>query len=105
MLFRSIKYQTFSGQVLAHVDLFLRYRALTDTQHTGNAWGDTNDFEAIADAAEDALLESIDAQKATLRVAGYYWNGDYRLDRDPVTLHGDGHDQRLAFALGFERQI
>jgi len=100
-----LKYQTFSGQVLAHIDILLRYRSHKDEQHPGNVFSDTNDLESIANAVEDTLLSCLDAMKATLRQPGFYWNGDYRMDRDPVQLYGDGHGQRISVALGFERHV
>ena len=45
-----VKYQTFGGQVLAHVEFLLRYRALKDEQHAGNVFADTNDMESRPDA-------------------------------------------------------
>jgi len=101
---RRVKYQKFSGQVLAHVDFYLRYRLLKDPQIAGNATPPgTDDFESIADAVVDAAVETFWDQKATLRAAGALWAGEYRIDRDPVQQFGDGQGQRIAITLGFER--
>ena len=102
---RRMKFKVFSGQVLAGIDFWLRYRALKDLQHGGNEWGGTNNYQKLPNAVEDAILQMLDDQKATLRASGYYWNGDYLCERTKVAIAGDGHEQLMTFTLGFERHI
>jgi len=103
---RREKYRSFSGQVLGHLDFYLRYRLLKDPQTAGNDTPPSNDdYESAADAVADAAMESFIDGAATLRAAGALWSKEYRIDRDPVQLFGDGHGQRIAITLGFDRHI
>ena len=95
-------YKEFSGQVVAGVEVLLRYRELKD----GNAvFADTNDMESLPDAVEDALYECLFDQKDNLTVSGFHWTRRFTSSREPVQLFGDGHAQRLTFALDFTRHV
>lgn len=97
-----VKYQTFSGQVIANVEFLLRHRAIKDGD---TSFADTNNMESMPDAVEDAVFDSIHTQRASLNVPGFHWNRRFSSGRDPVRILGDGHFQRVFMALDIERHI
>lgn len=96
-----VKAKKFSGQVDAHLDFFLRYRALTDAETADNDITNEQagaDTESIADAVEDAALECLEAGRAAMTAAGIRMVS-YRVERSPVRVYGDGPGQRVAIQL------
>lgn len=86
----------FSGTVVQHVDVWARFDL---TQPTSGRERDNT--EPIGDAVEDAIVEAI-----------YLFQGwgpatfgrQYRCDRGPLRILGDGWEQRYPFQFIFEVQ-
>jgi hypothetical protein len=95
----------FSGQVVAHLDFYLRFRALTDPQHTENTFEQRRDYEALPDAVEDAVKEMLVAGRSIFNPTHGVNQIDYEVNREPIQLAGDGYTQRVAFTLGFEVHV
>lgn len=85
----------FSGPITAHIDVYLRFDVL---RNSGGPEHD--DTEKWANAVEDALIEALYAYTAW--PGGVMFLREFRCDRDPVTLLGDGWAQRLPFEIPFE---
>jgi RNase P/RNase MRP subunit POP5 len=96
----------FSGSVIYQLDLYLQYRALSDTETASNSISEvqaTRQLEVFGDCAEDSILSTL-TDPATLAAFAtlQFSRTDYKSVRDPVKLFGDGFLQRVAFALGFK---
>lgn len=101
---RGPKGQRWAGQVLAHLDFYLRYRALDDAQWDGNQIVDSTDTESIADAVDASVLAAIRAASSTFQIAGMRVAG-INSSRDPVQPYGDGYGQRLALTFGINLEV
>jgi hypothetical protein len=101
---KTVKFRTFSGQVVLVLTFWLRYRALTDLPNSGNAIGEeaaSFNYEEIADAVEDAALEALHAGRAAFQQNGVAFT-DYQTDRSAIQEFGDGYSQQLTLTLGFD---
>lgn len=103
---KNIKSSKFSGTVVYRIDCYLRYRALRDNETASNSISEvqaTRQLEVFADCAEDSMLSTL-ADPATLTEFSelQFSRTEYKAERDPVDLFGDGFLQRVAFALGFK---
>ncbi len=103
-----VKGRNFSGQVTAHLDFYLIYRALkSDDAYQDSEITQTqaaHDTESIADAVEDAITTLLEQSKGTLLQMGPRLNS-YRIDRDAVVNYGDGPGQRVALTLTFNLEV
>lgn len=99
-----VKFTTFSGLVVAVIDLIIRLRSLDDANQFVNQPDFGGDFEKHPDAAEDAMLSALTAGRTTMSASSVNWT-EYKTSRSPVVETGDGHIQRLTFTLGFEVHI
>lgn len=103
-----VKGRRFSGQVTAHLDFYLIYRALKeedalqDSQITEAQ--SAHDTESIADAVEDAITTVLEASRGSLQTKGPRLMS-YRVDRDAVANYGDGPGQRVAVTLTFNLEV
>jgi hypothetical protein len=101
---KTVKFRKFSGQVVLVLTFWLRYRALTDIAHAGNAINEeaaSFNYEEIADAVEDAALEALHAGRAAFQQNGVAFN-DYQTARSAIQESGDGYSQQLTLTLGFD---
>lgn len=85
----------FSGMITAHADIILRFDV---RQGTGGV--EVDNTEPWANAVEDAVIEAIHGYDAW--PSGVTPHREFRCERDPVTLLGDGWQQRLPFTFPFE---
>ena len=99
-----VKFSTFSGLVIAIVDMVLRFRAKDDADTVANQPDFSGDYEKHPDAAEDAMLAALTAGRHILSAQSVNWT-EYKTSRSPVIDTGDGHIQRVTFTLGFEVHI
>ena len=87
------------GQILAHFDVYLRFRALDDPQWDGNQIPESADTESMADAVDVSVVAAVRAASSNFQTAGLILAG-INSSREPVQQFGDGYGQRLAFTFG-----
>lgn len=95
-----IKGHKFSGQVIAHLDIYLRYRPVKrpETEYElADPW-ESKDMETVSDDMETAVVSALHAGAATFASSGVRMVG-FRTVRDPVQLYGDGYGQRVAITI------
>lgn len=85
----------FSGTITGHADFYLRFDL--DRNSGGPERDDTDSW---SDAVEDAVIEALHAY--TGWSGGVAFLREFRCERDPVVLLGDGWAQRLPFEIFFE---
>ena len=97
--------KAFSGFIAQHADVYLQYQALRDRVTSGNLVDQIQlDYEpeVFCDCVEAAFLETL-VSPASLAIFSSVKisRTEYRADRDPITLTGDGMIQRVAITMGF----
>lgn len=102
---RGAKSHLFTGEVIAHLDTYLVYRAIRDEQQLSNTITErmaTFDPELLINCAEESLLHTLRSADAMTSFgnAGCLFT-DYKFVREPLDAVGDGISQLLAMTLGF----
>jgi hypothetical protein len=96
---RRIINRAFSGFVAAHINIYIRLRALDDPNISYNQPDFDGDFEKWPNAISHAICAAWREGRSLMASSNILQDG-YREDRDPVQSLGDGHVQVVRFTFG-----
>jgi len=93
-----LKSRSFSGAIIAHVDLYLKYRALHDADPTFSEPQIGNDLESLQECAEEAVMNAVNAYSWN---GGVQYAGEFSCTKQPPTFFRDGYVVLVPIQLVF----